>query len=155
MSIKLSAFSVALLFTVAACSPTSQAVYRRAIDTTLPSGWRVDCNYDQFKAENRCFAATFSDDAPFQVVYINDSGPTLFTPHNYPGRRGTVRVDDGPVRFFEDATNIVNDMKVGQKAFVVYHVWPEGERNMIVDITGFSQAFALLQQKRSDTAQRR
>lgn len=140
--------SFVAMFALAACSPSGNAIIQNAKQTTLSSGWRVDCNYNQFKAENRCFAATFSGSSPFQIVFINQSGPTIFTPHTFPGRRGTVRVDNGKVRFFEDAVGIVNDMKVGEKAFVVYHVWPEGERKMIVDITGFSEAYELLLKKR-------
>lgn len=145
---------------LAGCSPSQQgakllaegsAIGMRVDATTSSSGWRVDCTSDQYTASKRCFAATFGTGAagsgvPFQVYYENGRGPNILAGYNdFPGREATVRIDDGVVRKASEATAIVSALSKGTTAFVIYNVWPEGERRMTVNIAGFAEAYAKLQ----------
>lgn len=121
-------------------------------DTTLQSGWRVDCTYDRFKDVNRCFAGIFGEapnTAPLQVFYLNQRGPFIMAGrHDFPGRTPTVRVDEKKPMPTTDAKGIIEALKSGSTAYVVYHVWPKGERRSVVKISGFPEAYDLLQKKR-------
>jgi hypothetical protein len=73
--------------------------------------------------------------------------------HTYPGRNPHVRIDDqeavtisddagvGPVRTHPE---LVQRLRQAQVVRARYHVWPEGSRDMIVDMTGFEQAWLRL-----------
>lgn len=130
---------------LASCASTGN-LSAKVAESTLASGWRVDCTGDQFKAQRTCFAGTFGDTRAtlkfFQIGYVNGAGPGLFVPHDFPGRTPTVRVDNGPV--LSDPAAIVEALKAGTTAYVVFHVWPTGEERMTVDVRGFSEAYALL-----------
>lgn len=127
------------------CASTGAAV-KRAESTTLASGWRVDCNDDQAKAERSCFAGTFdkTSGAFFQVRYVNGAGPTVFTPEDFPGRVGSVRVDNGPVVPLNNSAAIVSHMEAGKTAYVVWNRWPSGEQRMTIDVEGFAEAHQAL-----------
>lgn len=123
--------------------------------TTLASGWRVDCNEDHFTNSKRCFAGTFGSapgfdrSIPFQVYFENGRGPAIMPGFNtYPGRTATIRVDSGAIRSANAAQAVINDLRSGSIAYVVYHSWPEGEKRMTVDLTGFTEAYDLLLSKR-------
>lgn len=149
---------LAAAFFVAGCNSSGTmasggsrgAEIKRQIDaTTLPSGWRVDCLRDEYKAQTRCFAGTFAKTGvgAFQVSFINGVGPEIIVPHDFPGRVATVRVDGGPVNPTTSPQAIVEAMKTGQTAFVVFHVWPTGEQRATVDVSGFREAYPVLLQK--------
>lgn len=113
-----------------------------------PGGkWSVNCVADHAKAETTCFAGTFGDDARttfsfFQITYVNGRGPNLAVPNDYPGTVPTVRVDNGPV--LSDPVRIVEALKTGATAYVVYYSWPMGEEQMTVKIGGFAAAYDAL-----------
>lgn len=145
------------LLMVAGCQ-TSAAPETKVSTASAPTpanrseeGWHVSCQYDQFKAERRCWTGTFGEKTPglilrfFQVSYTNGKGPSIWVPHDFPGRVATVRVDNGPVVSVTDASRIVEQLKAGTTAYVVFHVWPDGQRKMIVNLTGFNEAYAELQ----------
>lgn len=139
-----------LMLTGCAATQALEATAKRQAETTLPSGWRVDCVDDQHLAQRRCYAATFVDDVPFQVFYLNGAGPALMPGwHTYPGRHATVRVDNGPVLTVPTGTAkaIVAALGEGQTAYITYHEWPKGERRMALDLSGFNEAHHLLLEK--------
>ncbi|MEL6170499.1 MAG: hypothetical protein AAFR02_00600, partial [Pseudomonadota bacterium] len=93
--------------------------------------------------------------APFQVYFLNSRGPFIFAgSHTFPGRKPQVRfdndaqaftvADDSGVSANRPQPDIVNRMQSASQAFVRYHSWPEGSRDMTVDVTGFSQAWSQL-----------
>ena len=112
----------------------------------VDGGWRVDCSTDHHKAERRCFAGSFDVEGrdAFQIVYVNRRGPVLYTPHDFPGRVPTVRVDDGPVIPATNPNGILTALTNGRTAYVVYHRWPMGEVQMTVDVAGFAEAYSEL-----------
>lgn len=145
------AIAASLLVSMAltGCTGSAATIKRQVDETTLASGWRVDCKADEFKDQRTCFAGTFGDSRHtykfFQIAYVNGTGPRLVVPHDFPGRDATVRVDDGPV--LSDPTAIVAALKSGTTAYVVFHVWPTGEERMTVDVRGFPEAYAALMAK--------
>jgi hypothetical protein len=147
----LSAIGLAMAAMLAGCSSSGNAIKARIDATTLShavgeEGWRVDCLTDHHKAETRCFAGSFDQDGrgAFQMVYLNGKGPILYTPNDFPGRVATVRVDNGPVIPETNARGIVEALKVGKVAYVIYHRWPSGEEKMTVDVRGFAEAYQVL-----------
>lgn len=128
--------------------------------------WNADCTVDNVSTVRRCYAGTFgqrlgydgepfgSKSIPFQVVYIDRSGPFIRVGyHTYPGRHPTVRIDDhAPVSVQDDGgvtapsadPLIVQQMLSGRTARAAYHVWPQGEEQMYVDLSGFDQAWQRL-----------
>lgn len=124
---------------------------KAGLDTATDGyGWRVRCTEDYAKAERTCRAAKFGTGpsgggVPFQIFYINKSGPYVMAGHNtFPGRDATIRVDNGPVLSASRAGAVVSSLKGGRTAHVVYHVWPTGEARMSVDVRGFDAAYARL-----------
>ncbi len=118
--------------------------------TTDSYGWTVHCADDHHKAERTCRASKFGEGPagsgiPFQVYYVNREGPFILAGHNtFPGREATIRVDSGPVISASNASAVVRSLNSGTTAYVVYHVWPTGERKMTVDIRGFDAAYKKL-----------
>lgn len=128
--------------------------------------WNADCSVDNVSTVRRCYAGTFgqrlgydgepygSNSIPFQVVYFDGSGPFIRVGyHTYPGRTPTVRIDDhAPVNVQDDGgvtapsadPLIVKQMLSGRVARATYHVWPQGQEQMYVDLTGFDQAWQRL-----------
>lgn len=133
---------------LAGCASTNPAM-QRANDTTLASGWRVDCTDDQALAQRTCYAGTFGETSEtlkfFQIAFVNKTGPLLRTPHDFPGRTPSVRVGDGPV--LTDPAKIVEALKAGGTAYVAFDVWPYGGQRMIVKVDGFAEAYQLLLQR--------
>lgn len=113
-------------------------------------GWTVICQDDTFKNERTCRAGTFGASPagpgiPFRVVFVNGSGPTILAGHhNFPGREPTIRVDAGPVISATRTNAAIAAMRAGTTAYVVYHVWPEGEKRTTVDVSGFDAAYQRL-----------
>lgn len=109
-------------------------------------GWTVHCTDDHHKAERTCRASKFGEGPsgsgiPFQVYYVNRKGPFILAGHNtFPGKDATIRVGSGPVISASNANAVVRSLNSGTTAYVVYHVWPTGERKMTVDIRGFASA---------------
>jgi invasion protein IalB len=132
--------------------------------------WSVDCTIDKLTTLKRCFAFTFGQkmssdrrvyggkDIPFQVYFIGTSGPFVMAGFNtYPGKSPTVRVDDNdPVRVhdysgvskLEPDESLVELLRKGKVARISYHIWPEGRQDMIVDLTGFEEAWQRLMEKK-------
>lgn len=140
--------------------PSTQAVMSQVAETTLSSGWRVDCVADEIRATRRCFAGTFgtpdyggSKSIPFQVVVYESStgeqhGPVVEPGFNtWPGQNPTVRVDQNPPITDMGSRRLIEELETGSAAKAEYWVWPEGSRRMAVDLTGFSEAFQLLMSK--------
>lgn len=132
----------------------------RAEATTLASGWRADCVDDEVAATRRCYAGTFGSsmsagqEVPFQVMFVDrvsDERRKIVLPlhvrpglHTYPGREPLVRVDDHePVSDMYSA-ELIGQLRNGRVARARYHVWPEGARDMIVDLAGFEEAYRML-----------
>jgi invasion protein IalB len=120
----------------------------RVAATTLSSGWRVDCTRDAFTDERRCFAGRFGradwggpESIPFQIYYVNGTGPMMLAgDHDFPGRAPSIRIDDGPAGTATASPDVIAALRQGREARVVYHVWPHGERRMVVSLDGFAQA---------------
>ncbi len=130
--------------------------------------WSADCVVDQVTGVRRCFTATFGQamdfegngygpkNLPFQIFYYDNEGPFVQVGlHTYPGRRPTVRVDDNePVTVWDSAgvehrgkdQELVELLLSGTVARARYHVWPDGPQDMIVDLTGISEAWERLQE---------
>lgn len=128
--------------------------------------WYVDCDEDRVTAIRSCFARTsgqvLGQDGepygqkiiPFKVVYIGNLGPFVEVGvHDFPGRTPIVRVDhnepiivqdDGGVRASSPNPALVQQMLSGHIARATYHVWPKGQEQMYVNLTGFDQAWQRL-----------
>jgi hypothetical protein len=136
-----------------------QSAKQRVADTTLPSGWRVDCNVDDTNATKECFAGTFGITAykgalngpPFRIVFRGpENGPLLQGPFVEPGFQDwpgdeytpTVRIDNNePIH---DNPALFREMDTGVLAKVEYWVWPTGPERMSVNLAGFHEAYKLL-----------
>lgn len=139
-----------------------------------PHGWTVRCVTQSAVTNTRkCFAGTFGYEmtadgqpmapqitaGPFQVFYLNETGPFVMVgSHNFPGRMPQVRFDDdrtartvpndGGVTNPRPAPQIVNRMLSARVARASYSVWPYGTRTMFVYLDGFPEAWRELQQIR-------
>lgn len=148
--------SCLLLVALTACATTHTSQVDREIaatlaqvrQTTLPSGWRVDCLTDEVHAIRTCFAGNFgtalggtSASIPFRVVFVDAVGPEVQPGFStYPGRTPTVRVDSNPPVYDMRSADLINQMKHGSIARAEYHVWPTGAARMTLDLTGFAEA---------------
>ena len=75
--------------------------------------------------------------------------------HNFPGEQPTIRFDDdgnsytipddGGVSAIGTANSAVNRMKTASVARARFWTFPDGSKDMYVDVTGFSAALAELQ----------
>lgn len=133
--------------------------------------WQSSCTTDQVTASKTCRAFTFGErlasdgsrfngkNIPFQVFYIGSSGPYIQAGfHTFPGKSPVIRFDDdsriytvsddGGVSNQRPDPQIFNRMKSATVARVRYHVWPEGPRDMIVDLGGLTNALQELDQIR-------
>src|SRR3569623_1131940 len=139
----------AMILALTGCASTASKLEYDA--SLFPGGnWRVDCTDDHAKAQTTCFAGTFASSSTatskaFQIIYINKIGPLLMVNNDFPGETPTVRVDDGPV--LSDPSAIVEALRAGRTAYVVFYQWPRGEERMTVDVTGFSAAYRALLQR--------
>ena len=125
--------------------------------------WQSSCTIDQVTASKTCRAFSFGErlasdgstfngkNVPFQVFYIGNAGPYIQAGfHTYPGRRPVIRFDDdtrtytvsddGGVRNQRPDPQILARMKNASIARVRYHVWPEGQQDMLVDLSGLNGA---------------
>ena len=150
--------SAALL--MSACQPSVDSSVRRvealSAARTVNATWAVDCTRDQVTNERRCFAGTFGTrSAPFQVYYIDGRGPFVLAGwHTFPGRKPQIRFDNdaSPFTVADDAgvtpnqpqMSIVNRLRSASTAYVRYHSWPYGSREMTVDVGGFPDAWEKL-----------
>ena len=139
---------------------SAQAAIQRMADTTLASGWRVDCLTDDIKATRECFASTFGTasyggdaNIPFRIVFrsITPDGPLvgpILEPglQNWPGTDNppTVRIDSNdPIENMQDPA-LFREMDAGVLAKAEYWVWPTGPERMSVKLAGFHDAYQLL-----------
>lgn len=128
--------------------------------------WSAYCTVDNVTTLRRCYAGTFgqnmgydgnpygSKSIPFQVYFLNDSGPYVMVGyHTFPGRTPTVRIDNNdPVEIRDNAgvtapgpsPILVKQMLAGKVAKARYHVWPRGSEDMYIDLSGFGQAWERL-----------
>ncbi len=143
---------------------------KREQEKRVDKNWSVDCTIDHLTTLKRCFAFTFGQkmsnngqaygrkDIPFQVYFIGKSGPFVVAGFNtYPGKPPTVRVDDnkpvkvhdyGGVSKLEPDEFLVELLRKGKVARISYHLWPEGRQDMIIDLTGFEEAWQRLMEKK-------
>lgn len=125
----------------------ADAIMQKVSAETDENGWRVTCAYDQHKDLKTCrmskgSAAKF---AFLTVLFVNGEGPGVaIFGHTFPGRDATIRVNSGPVLKVNDYQQVVEALSAEGTAYVVYHVWPEGERRMEIDLTGFNEAYKRL-----------
>jgi len=142
---------------------------RLTVATRVNENWAVNCNTDAVSRTRRCFAATFgrpmsssgggfgTKSIPFQVYFYNKQGPFLMVGlHTYPGRRPEIRIDDdSAAEFINDNAGvspagahpeIVQRLLTARVVRARYDTWPDGSHDMIVDVTGFGEAWARLQQ---------
>jgi len=134
--------------------------------------WSAYCTIDNVTKLKRCYAGSFGQsmgvdgepygpkNIPFQVYFLNQSGPYVMVGyHTYPGRTPIVRIDKNePMQVYDDAgvseprTNpaLVQQMLAGQVARARYDVWPDGSREMYIDLKGFGEAWRRLNQLRSE-----
>lgn len=157
------AIGISVTFALAGCVATAPPVPQ--------PDWQSRCTADQVTASKTCRAFTFGErlasdgsrfngrNIPFQVFYIGSSGPYIQAGfHTFPGRRPVIRFDDdtrtytvsddGGVSNQRPDPLIVARMKSATVARVRYHVWPEGQRDMIVDLAGLNDALQQLDQIR-------
>lgn len=129
--------------------------------------WQVSCTQDAVTASRTCRAFTFgramdhtgtpygSPSYPFQVFYVNGSGPYLLVGlHTFPGERPTVRFDgdrtsytvpnDAGVTAARPSPDIVRRMQSASVARARFWSWPDGRHDMYVDLTGFADSYAQL-----------
>jgi hypothetical protein len=150
-----------------ATTGSSERVMKQVADTTLASGWRVDCTENQATAVRRCFTGTFGEGAtkaPFQVYFFNKDGPFVQAGfHTDPTASAVVGVDDGKPHFLTpfnrfmaeqtykarkaEGVKLVADLKTGEVAHVQYSPFPHGPKTMPVRISGFAEAYGLLLKK--------
>jgi hypothetical protein len=122
--------------------------------------WNADCTTDAVTGVRECFAGTFGQsmdnrgnafgpqNMSLRVYFLDGNGPYLSVGTNtYPGRTLTIRLDDGEpvnVRPMDHQPDVVSTIMDAQTARARFHVWPEGSRDMIVDLHGFSEAWSKL-----------
>jgi hypothetical protein len=124
--------------------------------------------YPAEEATARCWAGAFAqamghDGEPFgrkmypvQVLFW-DRKALISLLYTYPGRFPTLRVDHGqPMTIPNDADvsrlnpipTVVEAFRRGKVARIRQHVWPNGSQYIILDLTGFDEAWhALLRVK--------
>jgi hypothetical protein len=113
---------------------------------------------------------------PFQIYYLlpapgsqpppppppgvasqeNLNGPFVLVGfHSYPGMKPTVRVDDNAPLTVRDSAGgeargrdqeLVEQLLIGTVARARYYIWPDGPKDMIVDLTGIKEAWERLQE---------
>lgn len=147
------------------CATASQQwAERLTVAQRVNENWIVDCSTDEISRIRRCFAGTRGSAGeqlgekltPFQVYFYNKQGPFIMVGfHTYPGRRPMIRIDDDSAAVFihDDAgvtpvgahPEIVRRLLTAKVVRARYEHWPDGDRDMIVDVTGFAEAWARLQ----------
>jgi hypothetical protein len=151
---------VAILASTACAETTSSQVSGK-------SDWSVRCNTDAVTRSTECFAGTFGSPMnsagqpflppayPLKVYFLDGRGPYLQVGfHDFPGERPSIRFDsdrnaytipdDGGVSSAGIATSAVNRMQTALVARARFWTWPDGSRDMYVDLTGFAAAYAEL-----------
>ncbi len=140
--------------------PSAQEAIQHVAETTLASGWRVDCLADDVKATRECFAGTFGSPSyggdphiPFRIVFrsFTPNGPMIgpiLEPgyQTWPGddRPPTIRIDsNNPIENMQDP-DLFREMDTGVLAKAEYWVWPTGPERMSVNLNGFHEAYQLL-----------
>lgn len=161
---------------VAACTTTkkeapevTEALERAAKldrERRVNENWSVFFTVDQITLAKTYRASTFgramayngtpygSKNIPFQVYYINNTGPFLMVGLNtYPGKTPTVRIDDNdPVSvggMLRDLS-LIDQLLTGKILRGRYWVWPEGARDMYVELEGFEEAWERLTELRKN-----
>ena len=142
---------------VLGCGVPGGEIRKRVAETTLSSGWRVDCTYDHHLDSRRCFAGTFGKSAsgartaPFQLVTINNANPHIMAGHHtFPGRTAVVRVDNNAPLPATSYSALLPQLLNGKTAYVTYHVWPTGPERVTVNLEGIQEAYQILQQKSAE-----
>jgi ABC-type amino acid transport substrate-binding protein len=153
-------------------SPYGYGVPARAVTpppggpVAINSNWRKNCTEDRVKNVKRCFVGTFGDMvgadgsvvsgavgknvAPFQIVYFNGQGPYLNVGHNdFPGRSPTIRIGEGNVIEIDESakvsSEVISQLLESDYLLASYNVWPEGRRDMRVDLSGIEEALEELE----------
>ena len=134
--------------------------------------WSVWCHVYKVTKSRLCWAGTFGQfmnydgrgygkkSIPFKVYFLDKTGPFVEVGwHNYPGKHATVSIDendpvevnyDGGVSVLAPDEHLVQQLRSGKIARARYHVWPHGPEDMIVDLTGFEEAWQRLLQRKSE-----
>lgn len=162
MKVTLKVSAVAAAIALTACVPSSPS------STPTKTEWNVRCNTDAVNLSTECFAGTFGSPMnsegqpylppafPLKIFYRNGRGPYMQVGwHNFPGEQPTIRFDDdgnsytipddGGVSAIGTANSAVNRMKTASVARARFWTFPDGSKDMYVDVTGFSAALAELQ----------
>jgi hypothetical protein len=150
------------------CLVTAACIETTSAQVSAKSDWSVSCNTDAVGRFKECFAGTFGSPMDYQGkpflppsyplrVYFRDGrGPYMTIGfRNFPGERPYIRFDDdrtaytipddGGVSSVGFATPAVNRMQTASVARARFWTWPDGSRDMYVDLTGFATAYAELQ----------
>ena len=137
----------------------SKALNEKIRNEYVNSNWRVSCHDDAVTTSRRCFAGTFGEkmghdgmafggkNIPFQVYYFNEEGPYISVGfHTFPGRTPTIRIDDDVPRETpsEPLPEVAQRLRTAHVVRARYHVWPRGAEDMIVDVSGFDEAWQQL-----------
>lgn len=154
------------------CAPASAQEYQLVTGAArVNANWYVDCTTDPVSRIRHCFAVTYGramsstgeadslgvGGAQFQVYFVNKRGPFLRVgTHTYPGQRPAIRIDNdaAPTIIHDDAgvtpvgaePRVVRRLLTAEVVRARYYTWPDGYYNMIIDLTGFAEAWAKLQQ---------
>lgn len=156
---------IVLVFSLG-CTTTRSQVPEWYQLAKVNDNWNVNCTVDPVTTSRRCFASTFGQmmghdgrpygekSIPFQVYFFDTLGPFVMVGwHTYPGRYPIVRVDDntpitvrddGGVSTLEPEPFLVEQLRLGKVARAQFHSWPEGCRNMFIDLAGFEEAWQRL-----------
>lgn len=127
---------------------------KRIRETTLASGWRVDCDIDKMTDKKKCFSHKRFDD---QVVRVekNEYGTWLtFSLNSHPGRLGRVRIDSHPAISYEKTIitdkstvdTLISQMKTGKQGISQTTVWPGRPVELTFSLEGFGDAYARLEE---------
>lgn len=129
-------------------SGNTKAAAAAADNLTL--GWSFGCEKDKITDRTSCSLTSF--EAKILISFSKDLTPAYFCiiGHDFPGRRGAVRVDQNAPRNTDTegclrAAPILAEMRKGKEITVRYVEWPyDYSRDTTTDLDGFTEALELM-----------
>lgn len=120
------------------------------------SGWDIDCGKDAMNDKRNCKVRSY--DAKLTLLYEFGAAPkwVCIIPHDFPGRRGQIRVDSGkPLTTDTDgcvAGSFVSQLRNGTNVTVRYVEWPyDYNKDNTATLQGLSDALELVKFIRTNT----
>lgn len=121
----------------------------------LSPAWNIDCRVDAMTDRRSC---RFNGDQLF-VFYGISPNPTqvCILSHDFPGRRGMIRVDDHPpvntgVDGCTSAANLLPQLRSGTSVAVRYVEWPyDYPKDESETLSGFNKAMDVVSRIRAGT----